>query len=330
MRTEKNGIVSYTDVVLAIHGGAGVLRRDVITEADQEQYLFHLAAALEAGYKKLNRGAPALDAVETAVRYLEDCPLFNAGKGAVLNEQGRFELDAAIMDGKTRAAGAVAGVRTVKNPITLARAVMEKTNHVLLIADGADQFAKDAGVEIVDNQYFWTERRQKLLDEAKQEAKTKKGYQIDFSPMHAPPTPAISKYGTVGAVAVDTHKNLAAGTSTGGTTNKKYGRVGDSPIIGAGTFADNDTCAVSCTGHGEFFIRWSAAHEVSSLLRYAKKDVVEAANEVINNTLKTVGGSGGLIAMDAQGNCTLPFNTEGMFRGCVTRSGDIHVAIFGE
>lgn len=315
-------------MVLAIHGGAGVLRRDVITEADQEQYLFHLAAALEAGYKRLSRGGDALDAVESAVRYLEDCPLFNAGRGAVLNEVGKVELDSAIMDGKTRAAGAVAGVRTVKNPITAARAVMEKTNHVLLISDGADQFAKEVGLDIVDNQYFWTERRQKLLDEAKQEAKGKKGYQIDFSPMHAAPTPAISKYGTVGAVAVDADKNLAAGTSTGGTTNKKYGRVGDTPIIGSGTFADNDTCAVSCTGHGEFFIRWVAAHEVSSLIKYANKTVVEAAHEVINSTLKRVGGSGGLITLDAQGNCALPFNSEGMFRGCVTKSGDIHVAIF--
>jgi beta-aspartyl-peptidase (threonine type) len=325
MRRQIDGVVSYTDVVLAVHGGAGVLRKDVISDADQEQYLFHLAAALEAGYKKLTGGATAIDAVESAVRYLEDCPLFNAGKGAVLNELGKAELDAAVMDGKTRAAGAIACVKTVKNPVAAARAVMEKTEHVLLVGPGADQFAKETGLEIVDPQYFWTEKQQHRLEEEKQKSQKPHAHHVAPSP-----APALSKYGTVGAVAVDAQKNLAAATSTGGTTNKKYGRVGDSPIIGSGTYADNETCAVSCTGHGEFFMRWVAGYDVSALIKYAKMSVVSAAELVINKTLKSVGGSGGLIALDADGNCALPFNSEGMFRGCVTKSGDIHVAIFGD
>jgi L-asparaginase / beta-aspartyl-peptidase len=325
MRKEVDGVVSYSDVVLAVHGGAGVLRQDVISDADQEQYLFHLAAALEAGYKKLTSGATSLDAVEAAVRYLEDCPLFNAGKGAVLNELGKAELDSAIMDGRTHAAGAVAGIKTVKNPVGAARAVMEKSEHVLLVGAGADQFAQERGLEIVDPSYFWTEKQQKRLEEVKKEAQQKAPQ--SHSPMHMP---VLSKYGTVGAVAVDAQKNLAAATSTGGTTNKKYGRVGDSPLVGAGTYADNDTCAVSATGHGEYFIRWVAAYDVSALMKYAKLGLVQAADLVINKTLKSVGGSGGLIALDAAGNCALPFNSEGMFRGCVTKSGDIHVAIFGD
>lgn len=327
MRRQIDGVVSYTDVVLAVHGGAGVLRKEVITAADEEQFLFHLAAALEAGYKKLTAGSTAIDAVEASVRYLEDCPLFNAGKGAVLNELGKAELDAAIMDGKTRAAGSIACVKSIKNPVSAARAVMEKTDHVLLVGPGAEEFAKDAGLEIVDPQYFWTEKQQLRLEEEQQKLQQQKKQQAQVAPMHAP---VLSKYGTVGAVALDAQKNLAAATSTGGTTNKKYGRVGDSPVIGSGTYADNETCAVSCTGHGEFFMRWVAGYDVSALIKYAKMNVVTAADLVINKTLRSVGGSGGLIALDANGNCALPFNTEGMFRGCVTKSGDIHVAIFAD
>lgn len=327
MRRQIDGVVSYTDVVLAVHGGAGVLRKDVITDTDEEQYLFHLAAALEAGYKKLTGGSTAIDAVEASVRYLEDCPLFNAGKGAVLNELGKAELDAAIMDGKTRAAGSIACVKTIKNPVTAARAVMEKTEHVLLVGPGAEEFAKDTGLEIVDPQYFWTEKQQLRLEEEQRNLQQQKKQQAQVAPMHAP---VMSKYGTVGAVALDAQKNLAAATSTGGTTNKKYGRVGDSPVIGSGTYADNETCAISCTGHGEFFMRWVAGYDVSALIKYAKMNVVSAADLVINKTLRSVGGSGGLIALDANGNCALPFNTEGMFRGCVTKSGDIHVAIFAD
>jgi beta-aspartyl-peptidase (threonine type) len=315
---------TYSDIVLAVHGGAGVLSEEVISQADQEQYFFHLAAALDAGYKSLQRTQSALDGVETAVRYLEDCPLFNAGKGAVLNENGEAELDSAIMDGRTRAAGAIACVKRVRNPITCARAVMERTEHVLLAGEGADEFAVEAGLEIVDPHYFWTERRSKELEKLHQQLHKER----QVPQVHAPNSPTVSKYGTVGAVALDAEGNLAAATSTGGMLNKKFGRIGDSPVLGAGTYADNEAAAISCTGHGEFFIRWVAAYEVCALMKYKKLSLSDAAHQVINETLANVKGSGGLIALDAQGNCALPFNSEGMFRGCVTRSGEIKVAIF--
>lgn len=316
---------SYSDVVLAIHGGAGVLHRDVIGKEGEQEYLSHLTAALQVGYKTLSKGSSAIDAVEATVRYLEDCPLFNAGKGAVLNETGDAELDAAIMDGRTRAAGAVACIKTAKNPVSAARAVMERSEHVLLAGKGADEFARGMGLEIVDPKYFCTDRQLKKLQELHEQKQqiAPKGHQPNKAP-------ALSKHGTVGAVAVDANRNLAAATSTGGTINKLLGRVGDSPMIGAGTYAENSTAAVSATGHGEYFIRWVAAYDVCALMKYAKLNLAEAANRVIHDTLATVNGSGGLIALDAAGNCALPFNTEGMFRGCVTKSGDIHVAIFGD
>lgn len=317
---------TYTDIVLAIHGGAGVLRKEVISETDAEEYLKHLTAALQSGYSVLRGegriGGSALDAVEAAVSYLEDCPLFNAGRGCVLNEEGEPELDAAIMDGATKSAGAVACVKTVRNPITAARAVMEQSQHVLLAGTGADEFAKECDLQIVSPEYFRTERQTKALERSKKEEASRNG----ISPNRMP---ALSKHGTVGAVAVDAGRNLAAATSTGGTINKLNGRIGDSPLIGAGTYAENATCAVSATGHGEYFMRWVAAYEVSALMKYAGLDLHHAANRVINETLKSVGGEGGLIALDAQGNCALPFNTEGMFRGCITRDGRAHVAIFG-
>lgn len=324
-KTPNSNRETFTDIVLAIHGGAGVLRREVINRDAEQQYLFHLASALEAGYKLLSRGRTALDGVEAAVRYLEDCPLFNAGKGSVLNEQGVAELDAAIMDGRTRAAGAVASVTCIRNPILAARAVMERSEHVLLAGQGAEEFADNMGLEKVDPSYFITERQAEQLNEHRRQQKldAPRGHQ----PNHAP---VLSKYGTVGAVAVDSERNLAAATSTGGTINKLRGRIGDSPLIGAGTYAENDTCAVSGTGHGEYFIRWVAAYDVSALMKYARLTLQEAANQVIHETLQPVNGQGGLIAIDADGNCALPYNSEGMFRGCVTKSGDIHVAIFSD
>ncbi len=313
---------SFSDVVLAIHGGAQVLRRDVMSGEVEQRYLFHLAAALETGFKVLQKGGSAVDGVESAVRYLEDCPVFNSGKGAVLNINGHVELDAAIMDGRTKAAGSVACIRTVKNPISAARAVMEKSEHVLLAGPGADEFAQECGLEIVDAEYFHTDHQQQKLQEFQ------KAQQQAPQAFAAQSLPVLSKYGTVGAVALDKDHNLAAATSTGGIINKLRGRIGDSPLIGAGTYADNETCAVSATGHGEFFIRWVAAYDISAMMKYAGLDVVVAADKVINEKLKQVNGSGGVIALDAHGTCALPFNSEGMFRGCVTSNGDIRVFIF--
>jgi beta-aspartyl-peptidase (threonine type) len=268
--------------------------------------------ALKAGYDLLKGGGSSLDAVEAAVRVLEDNPLFNAGKGAVFTHEGTNELDASIMDGRTLNAGAVAAVKHVRNPIHLARLVMEKSPHVMLAGAGAEAFAKHVGVTLVDEKYFYTEGRWKALQKAK-----------------ASPTPMADKdrHGTVGAVALDQAGNLAAATSTGGTTNKEFGRIGDSPIIGAGTYADNKTCAVSCTGDGEYFIRAVVAHSVSALM--ADKGLpVKAAAETALAKAKDLGGNGGLIALDKDGNFALPFNTSGMYRGWVGPDGKITVEIY--
>jgi beta-aspartyl-peptidase (threonine type) len=250
------------------------------------------------------------------IKIFEDSPLFNAGKGAVFNDEGKNELDAAIMDGKTIKAGAVAGVTTVKNPITAARAVMEKTNHVMLTGAGADKFAKEAGLVIVDPSYFFDQKRWDQYLKGKNKSNGK-----DTNPIN-------TKHGTVGAVALDIYGNLAAGTSTGGLSNKKYGRVGDSPIIGAGTYANNKTCAVSCTGTGEYFIRNVVAYDMSALMEYKGYSVQKAADYIINEKLKAQGGDGGLIALDAAGNFTMTFNTEGMFRGYANSNGEVKVMMF--
>jgi len=258
------------------------------------------------------------------VRFMEDSPLFNAGKGAVFTHEGKNELDAAIMDGATRKAGSVAGVTIIKNPISAARAVMEKSKHVMMAGRGAELFATKMGLEIVDPSYFWTERRWKGLQE--ELLKEQQG-----KPQALLNTSDENRFGTVGAVALDQSGNLAAATSTGGTTNKMYGRIGDTPIIGAGTFADNESCAVSATGAGEYFIRWSVAHEISALMRYRGMTVQQAADQVINKILKAVpGAEGGVIALDVKGNFAMPFNTEGMYRGWISADGVPHVAIYGD
>lgn len=299
--------------VLVIHGGAGTMTRASMTPEKDAEYRAALTRALTIGYAILDRGGSALDAVEATIRFMEDSPLFNAGKGAVFTHEGRNELDASIMDGRTRMAGAVAAVTIIKNPISAARAVMEKSEHVMLVGRGAELFATEQGLEVVDPSYFWTERRWKdLQKELLKEKKTS-------SPE--------KKLGTVGAVALDRAGNLAAATSTGGRTNKKFGRVGDTPVIGAGTFADNATCAVSGTGHGEFFIRWAVAHEISALMRYKGLSVTAAADEVVNKQLKAVKGEGGVIALDAKGNIAMPFNTEGMYRGWM-KGGKSSVEIY--
>ncbi len=296
--------------MLVIHGGAGTIRRGSMTPEREKQYRDGLEQSLRAGHAVLQRGGSSLDAVEAAIRVLEDNPLFNAGKGAVFTHDGRNELDASIMDGRTRAAGAIAGVTIIRNPITAARAVMERSEHVMMVGKGAELFATKMGLEIVDPSYFWTEHRWKAL----QRELTKDD----------------KKFGTVGAVAVDKAGNLAAGTSTGGMTNKQYGRVGDAPIIGAGTFADNESVAVSATGHGEYFIRWTVASDIAALVKYRGMTVQAAADEVINKKLKAVKGEGGVIALDAKGNFATPFNTEGMYRGWIGPDGVPRVSIYGE
>ncbi|MGQ9805781.1 MAG: isoaspartyl peptidase/L-asparaginase family protein [Chlorobiales bacterium] len=299
---------------IAIHGGAGTILKSNLSPEQDAEYRAHLRAALEKGYAIMENGGTSLDAVEAVVQLLEDDSLFNAGKGAVFNSEGKVELDASIMDGKTLKAGAVAGLHCVKNPIRLARTVMEKSEHVFLIGEGAEQFAKAHDIELVDESYFFTEARWKSLQKAKsKESLTEK-----------------EKHGTVGAVALDQEGNLAAATSTGGMTNKTFGRIGDSPIIGAGTYADNETCAISATGHGEYFIRAVVAHDIASLIRYKQLSLQDAAEEVIMRKLPKLGGTGGVIAIDRSGNIAMPFNTDGMYRGYKIQGGRTFVAIYEE
>lgn len=316
-------------VVMVIHGGAGTILRSQMTPEREKAYQEALREALTRGYKVLQNGGAALDATETAVRYLEDNPLFNAGKGAVFTNEGKNELDAAIMDGSTLKAGSVAGLTTVKNPITLARAVMEKSPHVMMIGGGAEKFAREQGLEIVDPSYFRTEDRWRGLQRAKRDdsLKAAQGKTGQVAAVLQPENKDY-KYGTVGAVALDKKGNLAAATSTGGMTNKKYGRVGDVPVIGAGTYANNNTCAISCTGWGEFFIRLVVAKSVSDLIELKGMGVQEAADKLVMKDVPKLGGDGGLIALDKNGKFSMPFCTEGMYRGYVTESGKIVVAIY--
>jgi len=301
--------------VLVIHGGAGVVRKEMTPEKEKAVRAA-LERALQAGYSTLKSGGSSLDAVTHAIVVLEDDPNFNAGKGAVFNHDGKNELDASIMDGATLRAGAVANVHRIKNPIELARAVMEKSEHVMLIDDGAEKFAQSIGMQLVDPKYFYTEARWKALQEAIAEEKAKT-VESGKTPHH----------GTVGAVALDSKGNLAAGTSTGGMTNKRFGRVGDSPIIGAGTYADA-RCAVSATGWGEFYIRATAARDICARVEFRGDALKKAADEVVLGVIPKLGGDGGVIALDKDGNIAMPFNTDGMFRGWVDRDGKTHVAIY--
>jgi beta-aspartyl-peptidase (threonine type) len=268
--------------------------------------------ALQTGKEMLEEGKSALEVVEAVIRILEDSPLFNAGKGAVFTHNGTNELDASIMDGKTLNAGAVAGVKNIKNPISAAYKVMTNSKHVLLTGDGASEFAKEQGLEIVDPKYFYTEDNFKELQEVIKSEEEKKD----------------SKHGTVGCVVLDKEGNLAAGTSTGGMTNKRWGRIGDSPIIGAGTYANNNTCAVSCTGHGEYFIRYAVAHDLSALIEYKNMNIDDAAEYIINEKLKNAGGNGGLIAVDKNGEITMKFNTPGMVRAYLKSDGSKDIRLF--
>jgi len=291
---------------IAIHGGAGTLSSAQLTPESDRVYRAGLERAVRAGFEVLDKGGSSLDAVTVAVQALEDDPLFNAGRGAVLSADGTHELDASIMDGRDLAAGAVTGVRTVRNPIVLARLVMERSPHVILAGEGAEEFARGHGLEPVGNSYFTTERRQRELE-------------LLLDGRKAAGREALM--GTVGAVALDSHGNLAAATSTGGMTGKRWGRIGDSPIIGAGTYAANDCCAVSATGHGEFFIRAAVAHEIASLMRYKGLDAAQAADQVVMQQLVRMGGSGGVIAVGRDGRIAMPFNSEGMLRAAMDSRG---------
>lgn len=298
-------------ITLVIHGGAGTIKRENMTTEKEKAYREALSYALETGYAVLSRGGTSLEAVIETIKTMEDSPLFNAGKGAVFTSEGTNELDASIMDGSNLMAGSVAGVTTIKNPITAAYAVMTKSPHVMMVGKGAELFAKEHGLEIVDPSYFVDSARFKQWQRVK-EAEEKKQSSIAV---------ADQKFGTVGAVALDKFGNIAAGTSTGGMTNKKYGRVGDSPIIGAGTYADNNTCAVSATGHGEYFIRLTVARNIAALIEYGGLSLEGAADSVINKKLKALGGDGGIIALDKKGNISMTFNSAGMYRGYINTQG---------
>ena len=317
----RDGVLVALDApLLVIHGGAGVERAG-LSAAEEADARRALEAALRAGHAQLEAGKPALDAVAAAIRVLEDAPQFNAARGAVFTHDGRNELDAAIMDGASGRAGAIAGVHRVRNPIVLARAVMEHSKHVMMVGDGAEAFAAEQGIELVDPSYFRTEKRWQQLQHAlAAEAKA----QASNTPLELP---GKAYFGTVGALALDAQGKLAAGTSTGGMTNKRYGRVGDAPIIGAGTWADA-RCAVSGTGWGEFYIRAAAAHEICARVRLAGQPLARAADGVINRDVPAAGGEGGAIALGADGSVALPFNTEGMYRGWIGADGVPHVAVF--
>jgi beta-aspartyl-peptidase (threonine type) len=313
-KTDKKSVADHSkgasgpkqEWAIVIHGGAGGMTKENLTPELDKEYRASLQIALSTGKKILSEGGLALDAVEQTIRTMEDNPLFNAGKRAVFTHEGRNELDAAIMDGSNLGAGAVAGVMDIKNPISAARKVMTNSPHVMLSGAGASQFAKEQGLDIVPASYFYTEKRFNELQELLKK----------------------EKYGTVGCCVLDKYGNLAAGTSTGGMANKRYNRIGDSPIIGAGTYANNNTCAVSGTGHGEYFIRWTVAHDISALMEYKGLSLKEASELVVNDKLVKAGGSGGVICVDKSGNISMPFNSSGMFRGFATADGKEGIFIY--
>ncbi|CAG5068714.1 Isoaspartyl peptidase [Dyadobacter sp. CECT 9623] len=327
-------------ITLVIHGGAGTITRSNMSPEQEKAYKDVLNTALEKGYAMLKSGGTSVQAVEATIHVMEDSPLFNAGKGAVFTNEGKNELDASVMEGKTMKAGAIAGVTTIKNPISAAIAVMEKSEHVMMAGAGAEKFAKQQGIELVDPKYFYTESRYKALLRAKEADKTELDHDSkDEKQLKKAPKTGFAKdaeliftegkkFGTVGCVALDKFGNLAAGTSTGGMTNKKYGRIGDAPIIGAGTYANNATCAVSATGHGEYFIRSVVAYDISALMEYKSMSLKDASNEVVMKKLVERGGEGGIIAVDRNGNIAMPFNSEGMYRGYIKSDGTREVLIY--
>jgi beta-aspartyl-peptidase (threonine type) len=312
---------------IAIHGGAGTIKKERFTPEKEAAYRAKLQESVEAGYAILENGGTSLDALTASINILENSPFFNAGKGAVYTHDETHEMDASIMEGKNRQAGAVAGVKHIENPINLARLVMDESVHVMLSGDGAETFAQSQGIKLVSNNIFDTEHRYKSLQRAKAKMKKAKETNKDYQAAHQ--SLAVEyKVGTVGAVALDKYGNIAAGTSTGGMTNKRFGRIGDAPVIGAGTFADNASCAVSATGHGEYFIRYNVAADICARVQYQGKTIEQAGNEVIHDVLKPVGGTGGVIIIDAKGNISLPFNTKGMYRASKASGQKTYVGIF--
>ena len=316
---EQSASTPDAPIALVIHGGAGTITREAMTPEREAEIRAALQLALEAGYAELSAGGSSMDAIIQAINVMEDAPQFNAGRGAVLNHEGVVELDASIMDGATLQAGAIAGASTldggIRYPILAARAVMEHSPHVMLSGQGAEEFAESQGLEFIDTDWFITDFRFEQWQGMQQ------------ANLLEDPSPW---YSTVGAVALDQMGNLAAGTSTGGMTNKRFGRIGDSPIIGAGTYADNESCAVSATGHGEFFIRHVVAYDICARMRYQGLTLTEAADQVVNEVLVEAGGAGGVIAMDSQGEIAMPFNTEGMYRGSIDTNGQMTIAIYGD
>ncbi|WP_018981441.1 isoaspartyl peptidase/L-asparaginase family protein [Salinimonas chungwhensis] len=311
---------AYADIAIVVHGGAGTILKKDMTSEKEAAYVAKLKEAVQAGYAKLEAGEPGEDAVVATIQILEASPLFNAGVGAVYTYDEEHELDASIMHGAHRQAGAVAGVKTIRSPIAAARAVMAHSPHVMLAGEGAESFAREQGLEMVDNNYFDTDHRLEALKKVKarmQEAGKQAGGQQ-----------GAEKMGTVGVVVMDAKDNIVAGTSTGGMTAKRYGRIGDSPVIGAGTFADNNSCGVSATGHGEYFIRYNVAADICARVRYHGVSVTRAADTVINDVLKNAGGTGGVIAIDRQGHIAMPFNTPGMYRASIDNNGKLTVGIY--
>ena len=324
-KNKKIKIRKPNSFAIVIHGGAGGIKREYLNEEQQEAYAKKLEEALSAGYTILEKGGVSLDAIEAAINVMENSPLFNAGKGAVYNSEGNQEMDAAIMDGKTLNAGAIAGVNHIKNPILAARMVMDSSKHVMLSGKGAEIMAEKYGIEMVDSSYFFTKKRLNQL----RKIQGKEEIQLDHTAFLIKNELIDDhKYGTVGAVAIDKNGNIAAGTSTGGMTNKKYGRIGDVPIIGAGTYANNLTCGISATGTGEYFIRTVAAHEVSSLILHKGLTPKEALHKVLFNQIGPLGGEGGMILIDKNGDVSWDFNSTGMFRGYKKSTGELKIEMF--
>jgi len=315
----SNGL-NAQNVALVIHGGAGNVTKENIPDSLEIQYREVMTKALKLGYDILNKGGSSKDAVKAVINSMEDSPLFNAGKGAVFTNAGTNELDAAVMDGLTLNAGAVSGVRHIKNPIDAAIAVMSSSPHVLLYGEGAEEFANSQGITMVDSSYFFTQKRFDQLKKSQEREEGGQGFLFTQNPDF--------KFGTVGAVALDQNGNIFVGTSTGGMTNKRYGRIGDSPIIGAGTYANNNTCGLSATGHGEFFMRAVVTHDISALMEYKGLSIQEAADVVIHEKLVKMGGEGGVVGLDARGNIMMSFNSAGMFRGYIKKDGQPIVLIF--
>jgi beta-aspartyl-peptidase (threonine type) len=307
------------DIAIVIHGGAGNIYKKYLPDSLEQEYRSKLKEALLTGYEILESGGESIEAVKTVINIMEDSPLFNAGKGAVFTNSGTNEMDASVMDGESLNAGSVAGVKHIKNPINAAIEVMNNSPHVLLSGAGAETFAESRGVEIVDADYFYTEKRYEQLQRAKAREE-RQGHQYEIDKDY--------KFGTVGCVALDKFGNIVAGTSTGGMTNKRFGRIGDSPIIGAGTYANNKTCGISATGHGEYFIRAVVGHDISALMEYKGLSIQEAADEVIHKKLTKLGGEGGVIGLDATGNIMMSFNSNGMYRGYIKKDGKPNIYIF--